>query len=116
MRLRPLAIVVALVAIDYAVWNWSLGGGRDVAGMISGLTLPPLLAALLLLVALNAFRALGSATRRPLRPPPPKGRARRIAARRSGRRPPFGTMMKVSPRDPTAAPPGQSSSSTKIAA
>jgi hypothetical protein len=65
VRLRPLAIVLALVAIDYAVWNWSLAGSRDVAGMVSGLTLPPLLVALLVLLAVNVMRVLGSATRRP---------------------------------------------------
>ena len=64
MRLRPVAILLAAVALDYAVWNSSLAGGSDVAGMISGLTLPPLIAALLVLMAVNAVRGVGDATRR----------------------------------------------------
>ena len=61
--------------------------------MISGLTLPPLLVALLVLLALNLMRALGSATRRPVRDAPV-------------RRAPGGG----------SASPDQSSSSRKIAA
>ncbi len=64
MRLRPLAIVLALVVVDYALWDWSLAGSRAVTAVISGLTLPPLLAALVWLVALNLLRAVGRATRR----------------------------------------------------
>jgi hypothetical protein len=69
--------VFVLVALDYAVWNMS--GGRDVAGMVSGLTLPPLLVVLLWLAALNLLRAIGGATRRPLSR---GGANRRLAGRR----------------------------------
>lgn len=68
-----MAVVLVLVALDYAIWSSSIAGGSDVAGTISGLTLPPLIAALLLLVAVNAMRGLGGATRR--RPRPVSSRA-----------------------------------------
>jgi hypothetical protein len=60
---RPLAVVTALVLGDYLLWNWSLGGGLDVAALVSGLTLPPLLVAWLSLLALNLGRLLGQARR-----------------------------------------------------
>jgi len=41
---------------DYALWDWSIAGGRDVLALASGLTLIPLAAATLALVALGAAR------------------------------------------------------------
>jgi len=61
-----------------------------VAGTISGLTLPPLIAALLLLVAANAIRGLGGATWRRPRPVSSQAgagttrRAKRATKRTSG--------------------------------
>jgi hypothetical protein len=60
---RPLAIVSGLTIGDYLLWNWSLNGSHDVLALVSGLTLPPLAAALVWLLALTAVRLLGRATR-----------------------------------------------------
>jgi hypothetical protein len=66
---RPLAIVSGLTIGDYLLWNWSLNGSHDVLALVSGLTLPPLAAAFVWLIALTAVRLLGRATRRsPARP------------------------------------------------
>jgi hypothetical protein len=61
---RPLAIVSALTIGDYVLWNWSLNGSHDVLALVSGLSLPPLAAALVWLIALTAARLLGRATGR----------------------------------------------------
>src|SRR5262249_43947298 len=49
---------------DYFLWNWSLNGSHDVLALVSGLTLPPLAAAFVWLVALTAARLLGRMARR----------------------------------------------------
>jgi hypothetical protein len=59
-----LAIVSGLTIGDYLLWNWSLNGGHDVLALVSGLTLPPLAAAFLWLIALTGARVLAR-TRRP---------------------------------------------------
>jgi hypothetical protein len=59
-----LAIVSGLTIGDYLLWNWSLNGSHDVLALVSGLTLPPLAAAFLWLIALTAARLLAR-TRRP---------------------------------------------------
>lgn len=64
MSHRPLAIVTGLTVGDYLLWNWSLGGSHDVIALVSGLTLPPLAAASVWLIALTAARLLGRAARR----------------------------------------------------
>jgi len=61
---RPLALVLGLTAGDYLVWNWSLSGNHDVPALVSGLTLPPLVAAAVLLLATTALRLLARSTRR----------------------------------------------------
>jgi hypothetical protein len=61
---RALALVSALTAGDFLLWNWSLSGGRVVLALVSGLTLPPLCAACLLLLAVNAARLASLLTRR----------------------------------------------------
>jgi hypothetical protein len=61
---RPLAIVSGLTIGDYLLWNWSLNGSHDVLALVSGLTLPPLAAAFLWLIALTGARLLAR-TRRP---------------------------------------------------
>jgi hypothetical protein len=62
---RPLAIVSGLTIGDYLLWNWSLNGGHDVLALVSGLTLPPLAAAFVWLIALTGARVLARTTRRP---------------------------------------------------
>lgn len=64
MSHRPLAIVTGLTVGDYFLWNWSLSGSHDVLALVSGLSLPPLAAASVWLIALTAARLLGRATRR----------------------------------------------------
>jgi hypothetical protein len=59
-----LAIVSGLTIGDYLLWNWSLNGSHDVLALVSGLTLPPLAAAFLWLIALTGARVLAR-TRRP---------------------------------------------------
>ncbi len=76
MSHRPLAIVSGLTIGDYLLWNWSLNGSHDVLALVSGLTLPPLAAALVWLIALTAARLLGHATGRA---------AARVPARRTVR-------------------------------
>ena len=65
MSHRPLAIVSGLTIGDYLLWNWSLNGSHDVLALVSGLTLPPLAAALVWLIALTGARLLARTTRRP---------------------------------------------------
>jgi hypothetical protein len=62
---RPLAIVSGLTIGDYLLWNWSLNGSHDVLALVSGLTLPPLVAAFVWLIALTGARLLARKTRRP---------------------------------------------------
>jgi hypothetical protein len=78
---RPLAIVSGLTIGDYLLWNWSLNGSHDVLALVSGLTLPPLAAAFLWLIALTGARLLAR-TRRPggLK----AARARSAGSRRTG--------------------------------
>jgi hypothetical protein len=76
-----LAIVSGLTIGDYLLWNWSLNGSHDVLALVSGLTLPPLAAAFIWLIALTGAR-LFARTRRPGANSPRKAtRAARPAAR-----------------------------------
>ena len=72
MSLRPLVFVCALTGGDYLLWNWSLSGNLDVLALVSGLTLPPLAAACLLLLALSGARAASRLTRRSVGPALPR--------------------------------------------
>jgi hypothetical protein len=56
MLLAPLVVVFALVAIDYGVWNWAIGGNHQVVALVAGLAMAPLVIALAWLAAV----ALGS--------------------------------------------------------
>jgi hypothetical protein len=60
---RPLALVCGLTLGDYLLWNWSLGGDREVLALIAGLSLPPLLAACMLMLLLSVARLLARARR-----------------------------------------------------
>ena len=64
MSHRALALVSALTVGDFWLWNWSLSGSRDVLALVSGLTLLPLAAACLLLIALAVARTATRLTRR----------------------------------------------------
>lgn len=64
MSARPLVLVGALTSGDFLLWNWSLSSGHDVLALVSGLTLPPLAAACLLLFVLAAARVASRLTRR----------------------------------------------------
>jgi hypothetical protein len=55
--------VLGLTAGDYLLWNWSLSGSHDALALVSGLTLPPLAAASMLLTATTVLRLLARSTR-----------------------------------------------------
>jgi hypothetical protein len=61
---RPLVFVGALTTGDVLLWNWSLSSGHYMLALVSGLTLPPLAAACVLLIVLTAARVASSLTRR----------------------------------------------------
>jgi hypothetical protein len=56
--------LLALTVADYALWHWSIAGGHDILLLVSGLTLLPLAAATLALLALGAARLCGGALER----------------------------------------------------
>jgi hypothetical protein len=61
---RPLAIVSLLALADYLLWNWSLGGSRDILALVAGLTLVPLLIAVAWLLVRDTTRLLAKTARR----------------------------------------------------
>jgi hypothetical protein len=61
---RPLVFVCGLTLGDYLLWNWSLNGSHDVLGLISGLTLPPLAVACVVLLAMSLARVVARSRRR----------------------------------------------------
>jgi hypothetical protein len=74
---RRLVVLCALAIGDYLLWNWSLNANHDVLALISGLTLPPLVLALVWLTVVGAMRGLVGFSRRA----PQGGRARRPGSR-----------------------------------
>ncbi|HST56018.1 MAG TPA: hypothetical protein VLJ42_09020 [Solirubrobacteraceae bacterium] len=62
MSRRPLAFVSVLTLGDYVAWNWSLAGSHELPALISGLTLPPLMIALIWLAAVSLMRVLTQTT------------------------------------------------------
>ncbi len=42
VRLRVLPLLLAVVAADYALWDWSIASGHDVVSLVAGLTLLPM--------------------------------------------------------------------------
>lgn len=91
MPYRPLALVSALTAGDFVLWNWSLSANQTVLALIAGLTLPPLAAACALVVVITAARLVGR-IKAPAIPAIPRRRldARRLRIRSSltaGRQP-----------------------------
>jgi len=71
---RPLALASGLTVGDYALWNWSLAGNREILALISGLLLTPLAIAFVWLLVLSVMRLLAHTAQRP--------RSRQAAARR----------------------------------
>jgi hypothetical protein len=61
---RPVAIVAGLTLGDYLLWNWSLNGNHDVLALVSGLTLPPLALACVVLLALSLARLISDSAQR----------------------------------------------------
>ena len=66
MRLRALPLLLVLTVADYALWDWSIADGHDIVSLIAGLTLLPLAAATLALLAVGAARLLGFALAGPV--------------------------------------------------
>jgi hypothetical protein len=64
---RPLVFVSGLTLGDYLLWKLSLSTHHDTLALVSGLTLPPLGAACLWLVALAVMRLVARHTRLPAR-------------------------------------------------
>jgi len=82
VRLRALPLLLALTAADYALWDWSIADGHDIVSLVAGLTLLPLAAATLALLAVGAARLV----RLVLERSSARGRdglPRRVRARRS---------------------------------
>ncbi|HWX45858.1 MAG TPA: hypothetical protein VNY52_11115 [Solirubrobacteraceae bacterium] len=61
----PLAIVVLLALGDYLLWNWSLGANHDIVALVSGMTLIPLLIALVWLLVLAVAHLIARTAQRP---------------------------------------------------
>ena len=60
---RPLALAALLSLGDYLLWNWSLNGNHDIVALIAGVTLVPLLIALVWLLALGTTHLIADAAR-----------------------------------------------------
>jgi len=121
---RPLAIVSGLTIGDYLLWNWSLNGSHDVLALVSGLTLPPLVIALLWLVALTIARLLtdnrrgAKSARRAASARRTRFGSARLARRRSSTRTRRGAVAQSVSRSESTSSPSSSPSrpSRKIAA
>jgi hypothetical protein len=61
---RRLIFVALLSGCDYLLWDWSLAGNHSGEAIVSGLTLPVLLAVLVWLTVLTLARAIGSSRSR----------------------------------------------------
>jgi hypothetical protein len=64
MSFRRLLLVCGLTLADYLLWNWSLSGNHTVLALVSGLTLPFLLLASTVLLALSLARVVSGSVRR----------------------------------------------------
>ncbi|HEX3511358.1 MAG TPA: hypothetical protein VHT27_09705 [Solirubrobacteraceae bacterium] len=67
MSYRPLVLVSGLTFGDYLLWHWSLTGNHDVIALVSGLSLPPLVVALVWLLVSTAMRHVMGRARPPAR-------------------------------------------------
>jgi hypothetical protein len=61
---RPLALVTLVLVGDYLLWKWSLGGGRSLLAIVTGLALVPLTIVLLWLLAVSFVRLTSRAVAR----------------------------------------------------
>jgi hypothetical protein len=70
VRLRALPALLALTAADYALWDWSIANSHDIVSLVSGLTLLPLAAVSVGMLAVAGARLLrfllGGTTSTPL--------------------------------------------------
>jgi hypothetical protein len=55
---RSLVPVAGLALGDYLLWNWSVNANHEVISLVSGLTLLPLIAAVVWMLALTVARLL----------------------------------------------------------
>lgn len=58
MRLRALPPLLAVVAADYALWDWSIASAHDIVSLVAGLTLLPMAAVALGMLAVATARFL----------------------------------------------------------
>jgi hypothetical protein len=93
--------LLVLTVIDYALWDWSIADGHDIASLVAGLTLLPLAAVSLGGLVLTGARLVGLLLGRS----GPRARARTRACTA----PP-------TEHTPTASTGKQESSSSKLAA
>jgi hypothetical protein len=64
MLLRPLAAAAALVAADWGLWNWAIGGSHGTIALIAGLAMAPLAVTFVWFGARVLASALRAAVRR----------------------------------------------------
>jgi hypothetical protein len=107
---RPLVFVSGLTLGDYLLWNWSLAGNHGVLVLVSGLTLPPLAAVCLALLALSAARLIARTLRRPA------GRASAGGGERTHRRRRRAAASSVSLAEPPTTTTTGGTSTSKLAA
>jgi hypothetical protein len=81
VRLRALPLLLVLTAADYALWDWSIANGHDIVSLIAGLTLLPLAAAALAMLAVGAARLLSFALLHSAAHRRPAGKATRRRSR-----------------------------------
>jgi hypothetical protein len=113
--LWPLALVSLLAIGDYLLWNWSLSANHDILALVAGLTLPPLLVALVWLFVVTVGRALARSFRRP----PGRSGARAGGDRETVAEPRTGGTAAGEPhtaRGGRAAAAGETAPSSKLAA
>jgi hypothetical protein len=88
VRLRALVSLLVLTGVDYALWDWSIADGHDIASLVAGLTLLPLAAISLGGLMLAVVRLLGLLFGRS---------STRVRAHARARRAPAGVHTKAAP-------------------
>ena len=58
VRLRALPLLLALTAADYVLWDWSIAKSHDIVSLVAGLTLLPLAAIAVGMLAIAGARLL----------------------------------------------------------
>lgn len=64
VRLRALALLLAITAGDCLLWHWSVNAGHDVVALAAGLALLPLIALSAGALGMSVLRATGRSLRR----------------------------------------------------